>query len=223
MKPKAFLFDLDGVLTDTAEYHYQAWKELADRLGLRFTREDNEQLKGVSRLRSCEILMEINGRREQTTPEQMQAYIHEKNERYRNLIEQISPADVLRGIPEFIGEAKVEGMRLAVASASRNAMQVLKNLQMEEYFDYVADANRISKAKPDPEVFLDCSSSLGVEPCECIGFEDSQAGIEAIKRAGMYAVGIGVAVTNERPDIELENTSQLCYPEIIKNYQEWKI
>lgn len=222
MIPKAFLFDLDGVLTDTAEYHYQAWKELADRLALHFTREDNERLKGVSRIRSCEILMELNGWMDRISQEQLQAYASEKNERYVKLIQKITPEDVLEGVLPFLREAKKNGIRLAVASASKNAVQVLKSLRLENYFDYIADANRISRAKPDPEVFLDCSSHLGAAPPECVGFEDSQAGIEAIKSAGMYAVGIGVKVTGRKPNLALDNTGQLDYAEVIRIYKNWK-
>lgn len=213
---RGFIFDLDGVLTDTAEYHYEAWLKLAEKLGLRFDRKMNERLKGVSRLRSFEIILEENDALGRFTEEETEALITEKNEIYKTLIRQITPADILPGIGEFLREAKKKGIKLAVASASKNAGTVLRSLKIDSMFDYIADASKITRAKPDPEVFNDCLKNLGLKPEECIGFEDAQAGVEAIKRAGMKAVGIGVEVTGIAPDLPLTSTRELSFEKIIK-------
>lgn len=215
MEIKAFIFDLDGVLTDTAEYHYQAWKNLADRLGMKFDRKDNERLKGVSRLQSLEIILEINKRQDDFSEEEKICLAEEKNEEYVRLIEQVSPDDVLGGVIPFLKDARQNGLKLAVASASKNAGTVLDGLQIAGMFDYIADAGRIKNTKPDPEVFLDCAVHLGVPPASCIGFEDAQAGIEAIHAAGMFAVGIHVAVTGDAPDLMLSFTEELDYRTVI--------
>ena len=219
---KGFIFDLDGVIVFTDKLHYQAWKRMADRLGIPFDETVNDRLRGVSREESLDIILE-NAHGPALDAEEKRRLAEEKNTYYRELLEELTPDAVEEKVKDTLVKLRQRGFRLAIGSSSKNAGLILERTGIAGLFDAVSDGNNIQRSKPDPEVFLDCSSSLGVEPCECIGFEDSQAGIEAIKRAGMYAVGIGVAVTNERPDMELENTSQLCYPEIIKNYQEWKI
>lgn len=219
-KPEAFIFDLDGVLTDTAKYHYLAWKSLADKLGMKFELKDNERLKGVSRIRSFEIILEINDSLSKFTKEEIKGYANLKNQEYVSFIDQVTPDDVLPGILDFLEEARKYPLKLAVASASKNAKKVLKNLKIENYFDYIADANEIVHGKPDPEVFLDCATHLQVNPEVCIGFEDAQAGIEAIHRAKMFSVGIGVEVTSIKPDIEVKTTEGLNLKEIIKQYQK---
>lgn len=215
MEIKAFIFDLDGVLTDTAEYHYQAWKNLADRLGMKFDRRDNECLKGVSRRESLEIILELNKKQDAFPGEEKACLAEEKNEEYVRLIQQVSPDDVLGGVMPFLREARKNGLKLAVASASKNAGTVLDGLNIAGMFDYIADAGRIKNTKPDPEVFLNCAAHLGVPPASCIGFEDAQAGIEAIHAAGMFAVGINVAVTGDAPDLILSSTEELDYRAVI--------
>lgn len=209
MTPQAFLFDLDGVLVDTAEHHYLAWKELADGLGLAFDRDLNERLKGVSRMASLEIILAANGAAARYSPAEKKALAAQKNARYQALIRTITPGDVLPGIPAFLADARARGLRLAVASASRNAAAVLASLGIADLFDYVADAERIQNPKPAPDVFLDCARHLGVPPAACVGFEDAQAGVEAIKAAGMVAVGIHVSVTTVPPDVNYASTAQL--------------
>lgn len=209
MIPHGFIFDLDGVLVDTARCHYLAWKALADEMGLCFTKQDNHLLKGVSRQRSLEIILERNRALERFSTQQRKEMAQKKNENYVRMIGQLTPADVLPGIPEFLAQAREKGIRLAVASASRNAAAVLQRLELTPVFDYVADAAHISNPKPHPEVFLSCAHALGLEPGACVGFEDAQAGIEAIHAAGMLAVGINVQVTSQKPDIILHSTSEL--------------
>lgn len=209
------LFDLDGVLTDTARYHYLAWKRLAEELGLAFGEADNERLKGVDRLRSLEIILEINGALDRFTQEEQLALAQRKNGYYREFIGQITPGDVLPGIREFLDEAQAGGILTAVASASKNAGFVLERLGLAGRFDYVADAALVARAKPDPEIFLVCAQALGLRPDQCIGIEDSQAGIEAILGAGMFAVGINVHVTSAAPDLALRSTGELALDRVL--------
>lgn len=209
VKVKGFLFDLDGVLTDTAEYHYLAWKKLSEELGLFFNRSVNERLKGVSREQSFEIILEVNGVKDQIMDKQKSEYIARKNRYYREFIQQITPKDILSGIYDFLKEAKDLGIRLAVASASKNAGVVLDNLGLTRMFDYIADASKIKYTKPDSEVFVDCMRHLGLQSWECVAFEDAAAGIEAIRSACITSVGIGEGTKEARPDIYLQNTQKL--------------
>lgn len=208
------IFDLDGVLTDTAEYHYQAWKRLADRLGIHFDREINEKLKGVSRLESLQIILDHGGR--QCTPEELERLAAEKNADYVSLIQGITPADLLPGVGNLLKSLKDAGYKLAVASVSKNAAIVIKNLQIENYFDYVADAAKIKKGKPDPEIFLTCATNLGLSPKVCIGVEDAQAGIQAIKAAGMFCVGVGDSKMLKAADVIISGLDHFN----LEHYQE---
>ncbi len=218
MTPKAFIFDLDGVLTDTAHYHFLAWKELADDLGYKFDIKDNDRLKGVSRIRSFEIILEINNALDQYTEDQKELYANKKNDKYVKLIQQITPADVLPGVMSFLDAAKERGIYLAVASASKNASKVLNSLNISHYFDYIADAAKVKNSKPDPEVFIVCRDALKLKSDECIGFEDAQSGIEAIHAAKMFSVGINVEVTSETPDLILKSTEELNIDRVIEAY-----
>ncbi len=206
---RGLIFDLDGVITDTAKYHFEAWKMLADSLGYHFTREDNERLKGVSRMKSLEIILEINGALDAFTGAEKEVLCKKKNDYYVSLIGKITPDDILPGIAPLMKAAKEKGMKLAVASVSKNAPAVLASLGVAGEFDYVADAAKVTKSKPDPEIFTVCAEALGIDPAECIGIEDAQAGIEAIHAAGMRSVGINVTVTSLSPDIVLASTAEL--------------
>lgn len=189
MSSAGFIFDLDGVLVDTARYHYLAWKELADSLGIPFTREDNARLKGVSRQASFEIILEIGGL---TMSEgEKAAYCARKNEVYLSYIRQLRSEDVLPGSREFLIAAKKAGIHLALGSASKNAPFILKKLEFTRLFDVVIDGTAVSRTKPDPEVFLLGAEALGCPAENCVVFEDAAAGIEAAHRGGMRAVGVG--------------------------------
>ena len=202
MKAKALILDLDGVITDTARFHFLAWKSLADSLGFHFDEQDNERLKGVSRMRSFEIILEINDALDRFTEEEKEAFCTKKNELYKQFVSTMTPDDIL--------PAKAEGVPVAVASVSKNAPAVLAALGLTDAFDYVADAAKVTKSKPDPEIFVVCAEALGV-PCEdCVGIEDAQAGIEAIHAAGMKSVGIHVAVTSLAPDVAIDSTAELA-------------
>ncbi len=216
MSLKAIIFDLDGVLTDTAKYHYLAWKKLADELGYYFDEDINELLKGVSRLNSFEIILEKNNATDKYTPEEKETLANKKNDYYKEMIEQLTPNDILEGIVPFITKARNNGIKCAVASISKNAPRVLELLKISHLFDYIADAALVKKPKPDPEIFLTCAKALGFKPSECIGIEDAQAGIESIHSAGMLSVGINVTVTSIEPDIVLKSTVELDYNEIVK-------
>ncbi len=215
MKTKAIIFDLDGVITNTEEYHYLAWKALADKLELKFDRQQNEQTKGISRRESLDIILYINGASDRYSEEEKEAFCSQKNELYVKAIESLTPNDILPGIKELIYAAKANGLKTAVASVSKNAPKVLKSLGLWNSFDYVADAAKVKRSKPDPEIFSVCAVSLGIKPEYCIGIEDSQAGIEAIHAAGMKSVGVGVTVVSLPPDIELASTEELEFDRIV--------
>ena len=220
MTPKAFMLDLDGVITDTARFHYLAWKRLCDELHFHFNEQDNERLKGVSRSRSLEIILEINDCLQRFSPEEREEMATRKNAWYVEMIHTMTRADILPGIQPFLQQCRERGIRLAVASASRNAPQILRLLQLDTYFDYVADAAAVPRAKPFPDVFLACSDALGVPPEECVGIEDAQAGIEAIHAAGMRSVGIGLPSQPPAPDIPLASTAELQLETLLQRLEE---
>ncbi len=217
---KALIFDLDGVLTDTARYHYLAWKKLADELGYYFDEEMNELLKGVSRINSFEIILEKNNAGDKFTPEEKEELANKKNDYYKEMIEQLTKEDILEGVVPFITAARSNGVKCAVASISKNAYRVLELLGIMDMFDYIADAALVSKPKPDPEIFLTCATALGFTPDQCIGVEDAQAGIESIHSAGMMSVGINVTVTSVSPDVILGSTAELDFEKIKKCFEE---
>ncbi len=215
MKTKAIIFDLDGVIVDTAKFHFLAWKQLSDGLGLYFDEKINERLKGVSRMRSFEIILEVNGATERYTEEEKTALITKKNDLYISLVKTLTPSDMLPGIEDFVKRTREAGIKTAVASVSKNAPLVLECLDAKDKFDYVADATRVTRSKPAPDIFLDCARALGVDPENCIGVEDAQAGIEAIKAAGMYAIGINVDVTSLEPEFHLKSTAELDFDAMV--------
>ncbi len=183
------LFDLDGVLVDTAKYHYLAWKRLANAWGFDFTETDNERLKGVSRVRSLEILLEIGG--VSMTDSQKEEAAALKNSWYVEYLTALDETALLPGSWEYLQRLREHGIRIALGSASKNAPLILDRLNITGFFDAVIDGNTVSKAKPDPEVFIKGAAALGLAPEHCVVFEDSLAGIEAAKRGGMKAVGVG--------------------------------
>ncbi|WP_280768136.1 beta-phosphoglucomutase [Salipaludibacillus daqingensis] len=187
--PKAILFDLDGVIVDTAKHHFQAWKQLANELGFSFTEEDNERLKGVSRMDSLNILLEI-GQIEKSETEKKELAA-KKNERYVDSISTMNETEILPGVEHFLNELKNNNIPFALGSASKNAPTILKKIGLFEKFDAIIDGNSITNAKPDPEVFLLGAKELSVNAKSCVVFEDAQSGIEAGKAAGMYVVGVG--------------------------------
>jgi len=189
MSLKACIFDLDGVIVDTAKYHYLAWKKLAVMLNIQFSREDNERLKGVSRMASLDIILEIG----KMSPDykKREEYAALKNEWYLDYIRRMTPDEILPGSLELISELKNAGIKVALGSASRNTPLILERLGIGKLFDAVADGNVVSKAKPDPEVFIEAAKMVGAAPVDCVVFEDAIAGVEAALAAGMICIGIG--------------------------------
>lgn len=185
---KGAIFDLDGVIVDTAKYHYFAWKELAEELGFFFSEEDNERLKGVSRMRSLEILLEVGGIT--ATNEQKEKYAKDKNDRYIQLLQNLNRDELLEGAENYLKDLRNKGIKISLGSASKNAPFILEKLGISDLFDAIVDGNSVSKAKPDPEVFLKGAEMLELDPCDCCVFEDSQAGIEAARRAGCSVIAI---------------------------------
>ncbi len=206
---KAAIFDLDGVVVDTARFHFLAWRRLATELGFEFTEKDNERQKGVSRMESLDILLEVGGFTN-LSPDKKEELATKKNEWYKEYLYEMTPADILPGAKDFMEYLRHRGIKIALASASKNAPIILEKLNITELFDAIVDGNSVSKAKPDPEVFLKAAEKLGIDPAECFVFEDAQAGVEGAKRAGMRVVGIGKRdilqkaeiVVNGFPEIE---------------------
>jgi beta-phosphoglucomutase len=217
---QAFIFDLDGVITDSAEYHYLAWKALSDELNIPFTRDFNEELKGISRMDSLEKILANGQMSISYTEEEKVKLATRKNEHYCKLIEQITPNDVLPGIKELIIELKERGYRIGVASVSKNAFTVLSALELDQMFDHIVDARTIVNSKPDPEIFLKAAEFLQVPPANCIGIEDAAAGIESIKSAGMFAIGVGSKDILSNADIIVENTKELTLSMILEEYKK---
>lgn len=195
---KGCIFDLDGVIVDTAKYHYLAWKKIADEFGFVFTEKDNERLKGVSRMASLDILLSIGGIL-LSEAEKLQV-ADKKNEIYLGYILKMTPDEVLPGVLTFLKTLHDQGIKVSLGSASKNAKTILHQVGIENLFDAVADGTNVSKAKPDPEVFLKGAELLNLSPVDCVVFEDAQAGIEAAHRAGMKCVGIGDPVTLREAD-----------------------
>ncbi|MGB5510014.1 beta-phosphoglucomutase [Robiginitalea sp.] len=188
---KGFIFDLDGVIVDTAKYHYLAWKQLADHLGIPFTIQDNEKFKGVSRKRCLELLLEMGDL--QVSEEQFASWLEEKNADYLNYIATMDASEILPDVSRVLDFLRERNVPMALGSASKNAVPILEKVGLTDYFSTVVDGTQVVKAKPDPEVFLIAASRLHLPPEDCVVIEDAQAGIAAANTAGMYSLGIGAA------------------------------
>jgi beta-phosphoglucomutase len=186
---KAVVFDLDGVITDTAHYHYLAWKALAESEGVHFDHAFNENLKGVDRMGSLNLI--LAGSSKTYSMDEKLALADRKNKQYVELIATMSQADLLPGAIEALAAVRAAGLKIGLASVSKNAFTVLDRLGIRDRFDYVVDAALIANSKPHPEIFLNAAASLGVAPADCLGVEDAVAGVASIKSAGMFALGIG--------------------------------
>lgn len=213
---KAVIFDLDGVLTDTAEYHYLAWKQLADELDIPFNKDDNERLKGVSRMDSLDIILSLGGQKDSTDTSTKEHLAAKKNEHYVSLIQNITPEDMLPGMKELLERLKQAGTPLGLASVSKNAFTVIDRLGIADMLDVLVDARTITNSKPDPEVFLTAAEMLGLEPKDCIGVEDAVEGVKAIKAAGMYAIAVGKPELFGQADEVYEDTEQLAQAEVFR-------
>ncbi len=198
MSKKGIIFDLDGVIVDTAGFHYLAWKHLANELGFDFTEEQNEDFKGVSRVRSLELLLEIGNKT--ASQEEKDKWLKSKNDEYLSYIDGMTKNDILPGVSKVLDYLKTKKVPIALGSASKNAVPILKRVNLYGIFDATVDGNDVSKAKPDPEVFLIGVKELGIEVADAIVFEDSIAGIQAANIAGMVSIGIGNAETLHEAD-----------------------
>ncbi|WP_414841220.1 beta-phosphoglucomutase [Enterococcus saccharolyticus] len=188
---KGVLFDLDGVITDTAEYHYQAWKKLGEEIGISIDRSFNEQLKGVSREDSLSLMLRYGNKENDFTAEEFAELAQRKNDYYLEMIQAITPKDVYPGILELLADLKTAKIKIALASASKNGPFLLQKMNLTSYFDAIADPEKIAHGKPAPDIFLLAAKEVGLTTKECLGIEDAQAGIQAIVASGAQPVGVG--------------------------------
>lgn len=209
---QAVIFDLDGVITDTAHLHFIAWQSVAAELGIRIDEEVNQSLKGISRMASLERILQFGGKAELFSATEKVAIASRKNDRYVELLGSLGPESILPGIAPLLVELKTRGIATGLASASLNAPGILQALGLTAMFDYCADASRITHSKPDPEIFLAACAGLGATPARCIGVEDAQAGIAAINASGMVSIGIGATLTDA--DLRLNSTEELTWRRI---------
>jgi len=204
---KAIIFDLDGVIVDTAKYHYIAWRKIANDLGFDFTKKENEQLKGVSRVKSLDMILEIGNK--QLSQSEKDKLLGTKNEQYLSLISNMDDSELLAGIKELLPALVKEKIPFALGSASKNARGILKALQLTDLFSTIVDGTDVSKAKPNPEVFLIAAKKMGYAPKKCIVIEDAKAGIQAANTANMTSIGIGEKEVLGEADYVLKDTSEL--------------
>lgn len=203
---RGFIFDLDGVITDTAELHYQAWKRLSDDMGWNFDRELNESLRGVSRMDSINIIKEHN--KAETSKLELTELATLKNNIYVGSLYQLGPEDYLPGAQELLNLLRLEGFKVALGSASKNSTKVLEQLGAQKYFDVIGDGNSVSKSKPAPDIFLFGAKKLGLKSEECIVYEDAEAGIDAAKAGGFNTVGIGPKDRVGHADVSFETMKE---------------
>jgi len=206
-KIKACIFDLDGVIVDTAVYHYKAWRRLANQLGFDFTEEQNEELKGISRIESLKIILHWGGVTK--SDEEMQELATLKNTWYVDMITKMTPDEILPGAKEFLELVRAKNYLTALGSASKNSETILNQIGLIHLFDALVDGNKVTKSKPDPEVFLVGAQELNVNPQECVVFEDAIAGVQAAKAGNMKAVGIGKADVLTEADIVVAGLNEM--------------
>lgn len=211
---KAIIFDLDGVIVSTDDYHYRAWQELADRHGIPFDRTVNGRLRGVSRMESLEILLEKSTRG--YSDREKAAMADEKNTRYREMLSELTPENILPGVLALLDELSGQGIKLAIGSSSKNAPFILQRIGLENRFDAVADGNHIKNSKPDPEVFLLAAGMLGILPENCAVVEDAIAGIDAAIAAGMRAVAVGYAAGYPKADYAEKEPGEIALQKLLK-------
>ncbi len=205
---KAVIFDLDGVVVDTAKYHYLAWKKLAGELGFEFDICNNERLKGVSRMESLNIVLETGGRKG-FTEEEKKELADRKNKYYLQMIRELDESEILPGIPEFIAGLKERNYKVALGSASKSGGMILEKLKLAGLFDAIVDGNLVERAKPDPGVFVTAAELLEIPCGNCIVVEDAEAGIEAARAGGMHCIGVGNKKLLKKADIVVESTAEL--------------
>lgn len=203
---KGLIFDLDGVIVFTDQFHYQAWKKMADKMGIYFDEEINNRLRGVSRIESLSIILKKYDGEELSLEEKL---AEQKNTYYRNLLKTMTPEDVSDEVRETLEELRKRGYKIAIGSSSQNAKMILNQVGLTDAFDEISDGTNIVRSKPDPEVFLKAADFLGLEPEECAVVEDAYAGIDAAKAGKMTAIAIGDATNYNKSDIRLQKFAQL--------------
>lgn len=207
MNIKGIIFDLDGVICSTDEYHYQAWKSIADEEGIYFDRNINERLRGVSRAESLEIILERATA--SYSPEQKAALMEKKNNIYRELLKNMGPGDVTEEVRSTLRKLREKGYGLSIGSSSKNTRFILERTGFTDAFDGISDGNMISRSKPDPEVFIKAAGILGLKNGECLVIEDAVSGIDAANAAGFHSVGIGPAAECEGAEFKIQNLSEI--------------
>ncbi|KRK49117.1 beta-phosphoglucomutase [Secundilactobacillus kimchicus] len=206
---KGFVFDLDGVITDTSVYHSIAWHQLADKLGVTWTKTLEDGLKGISRMDSLEMILKAGNKENDYTQEEKVALATEKNDNYVNEIMKMTPANILPGIKPFLDELRSNGYLISLASASKNGPTVLDKLALTDYFPEIVDPATLSKGKPDPEIYVKGAELLNLKPEECIGVEDAAAGVQAINAANETSIGIGDPTILSEADINFKETAEM--------------
>lgn len=211
------IFDLDGVITDTAKFHAQAWKTLADKLGVTWNSTLQDGLKGLSRMDSLELILTNGNIQDKYSLKQKQSLATEKNDHYLQLIHQIKPSDIFPGMREFLDELKNNGYKVSLASASKNAPTVLDQLRITSYFEHVVDPATLKHGKPDPEIFLRAAQIIDLDPRECLALEDATAGIAGINAAGETSIGIGSPTVLQDADMVFEDTRDVTLTNIAQH------
>ena len=206
MNIEAVIFDLDGVIVTTDDYHYEAWKKIADQENIYFDREINERLRGVSRMESLDIILEKSSKI--YNEEEKIELATRKNDYYKNLLENLTKEDILPGILETLNYLENKKIKTAIGSSSKNTMFILNKIDLTNRFDAIVDGTMIKNSKPDPEVFLQAAEKVGIKAEKCLVVEDADAGVEAGKRAGMRVLGVGSAKNNENADYKSENMEE---------------
>ncbi|MFC4025246.1 beta-phosphoglucomutase [Oceanobacillus longus] len=219
---KAVIFDLDGVITDTAEFHFQAWRNMANSIHIDFDREFNEELKGISRMDSLNKILDYGGVIDNYSDEQKEELADSKNNEYVSLLSELKPEHIYPGIKKLLDALKENDIKIGLASASKNGPTILDRLGITNYFDVIVNPALIENGKPAPDIFLKAALDLGVTPEECIGIEDAEAGIKAIKDANMFAVGVGTVDVMKKAgaDIVLENTKELVFSSLLDAFKQ---
>lgn len=219
MRIAAVIFDLDGVIVSTDEFHYLGWKRMADEEGIPFDRSMNERLRGVSRMESLEIILEKAGR--PYTDDEKKELAGRKNNYYRQLLENLSPANILPGVMGLLDGLRQEGVRIAVGSSSRNTPVIIEKIGLFHVFDAIADGNGIVNSKPDPEVFLLAAQKLVVEPARCLVVEDALSGVAAARAAGMRVAAVGSAANSPQADFSADDLSEVTVSDLA-DYFIWE-
>lgn len=211
---KGFVFDLDGVITDTAQFHTKAWSKLAQQLGVEWSDELQNGLKGLSRMDSLELILTTGGKENDYSATEKEKLATQKNDLYLQFVKTITPADIFPGIKEFLDELNQQGYLMSIASASKNAPTVLSKLELTDYFEHVVDQNTLTKGKPDPEIFIKAAEIIGLKPEQCIGLEDATAGISGINAANEVSLGVGSPAILTEADMVFEDTKEITLANI---------